>query len=51
MRVSRLLQPQEVPDPDRVPLLRTVAWLAFAVVVLVGLGLYFRFGHQMAALL
>jgi hypothetical protein len=51
MRVSRLYKTQEHLETERVPVPRTLLWSVFALVVLAGLVLYFRYERTMAALL
>ena len=52
VRLSRILRPSSTPtDPDAVPPRRALLWLAFWVVLLVGLVLYFKYERLIVPLL
>ena len=52
LRLSRILrQSQATPQSDVIPLSRALLWLAFWVVLLVGLVLYFKYERLVVPLL
>ena len=52
LRLSRILrQSQSTPHTDAIPLGRALLWLAFGVVLIVGLALYFKYERLVVPLL
>ena len=51
MRVSRLLNIVQEPEPRRATLTRTLLWCVFGLIVLSGLVLYFTYERTMTPLL
>ncbi len=52
LRLSRIFRTAESPtDPDAVPPRQTVLWMLFAIVLLIGLVLYFKFERLVVPLL
>jgi hypothetical protein len=52
LRISRILRGQgSTPDPDAVPLRRTLLWLLFGVMVMAGLVMYFKYERLVVPLL
>ena len=52
LRLSRILrQSQSTPPSDAIPLGRALLWLAFGVVLIVGLVLYFKYERLVVPLL
>ena len=52
LRLSRIFRQSETtPDPDGVPLVRVLLWGLFAVVLVVGLVLYFKYERVVMPLL
>jgi len=50
MRVSRLYKKEEIVERDRVPLARALIWGAFALILLTGIVLYFKYEPSMTPL-
>ncbi len=52
LRLSRIFRTAESPtDPDTVPLRQAVLWALFAIVLVIGLVLYFKYERLVVPLL